>query len=220
MKLLVAASALLALSACGRQVGEPLTSSSRARIDPRASGFALATQTVRADGLVLSSPDAPAEPAASLPEPTFEELARAELVATVDFAAQQAQIAGEAGLVRDRFLVENAAVELGNAAALVAQRAQELQMPSADCGCECEVPAPHGDIDNAVVVAAFAAEAAFGIVDELNPPSVVVCTSGGCHDICEEQPGTVDQVALDAAVDDAFLAAEDCAAAGDAVAAL
>jgi hypothetical protein len=229
MKLLVAASALALSVSCAYQGSEPLTSAARDRLQPRGSIFQPGAETSLhrvsrenplniQPGQEVTAPEAP--PAA---EPTFEEAARAELVATVDYASEQALVAGEAGMLRDRFQVEAAAVELGDAAALLAQRAQEMQTTTTECGCGgcTEVPAaPNGDIDNAVVVSALAAEAAFGIVDELNPPSETVCTDGGCHTTCETVPGTVDQVALDSAIDAAFDAAEGCAAAGDAVAAL
>jgi hypothetical protein len=228
MRLALVAALPFALTGCFGGGSEPLQ---RAELAPRTSASAKVPERVqlgRGLGAVLatsvsSTGTEPAdEPAAAPAEPTFEELAVAEIALTVDAAAVEAFAAADAGRSRDVAAATANAEALANAAALVDQRAGEVRALSASGGCGSSPsgtldPAVQADVDAAVVFAALAAEAAAGIVDELNPAPQTVC-EGGCHGGCTEVPGTVDDIALNAAIDDAIRAGEGCAAAGDVLA--
>lgn len=154
-------------------------------------------------------------------EPVADDPLKAELVATISFASEQAYLTADAGLAHDRVAAESFAVALADAAALVQQRAVEIQSAAGtteECGCGgcSEVPVATPEVDDAVLFSALAAEAAADVASELDPPSETVC-SGGCGGGCSEQPGTVDEVALGAAIDAATDAGEGCAAAGAAL---
>lgn len=211
---LLAVSGLLVVSACARTSNEPLRSGDR-----------FDGQSTR-DRLVDNQQfnEAPSEQAPGevvTEEPAVEDPIRAELIATVGFASEQAYLTADAGLAHDLVAAENFAVALADAADLVAQRAFEIQSAAGtteECGCGgcSEVPVAMPEVDDAVLFSALAAQAAGVVADELNPPSETVC-SGGCGGGCTEVPGTVDEVALGAAIDAATDAGEGCAAAGDAL---
>jgi hypothetical protein len=184
--------------------------------DDQAPAFLLEISGVTADRLTLAPRDA-RNAATAVGEPGVEPTApvadplRDEVRATVDFAGVAAFAAADAGLARDRAIAEQRAVELANAAALVAQRVNELHASTAS-GCADGEVVVDPAVDDAALFSALAAEAAGNIAGELNPPSQTVCSAGGCHSVCEEVPGTVDEIALGDAIDAATDAGAGCAA--------
>jgi len=195
---LLAVSGLVVLSACA-QSGEPLRSDAT---QFNGSGPRQLTPVGLEETPSIAGPIDEEVPVAEPVDPLL-----VELTATVDFASLQAFAAGDAGIGHDRFAAEAAAVSLADAAALVAQRVNEMHAAS---GCEGGEVAP--EINDAAVFSALAAEAAANVVGELSPPDVEVC---GCH--CETVPGTVDEVALGSAIDAVVDAGEGCAATSDAL---
>lgn len=207
---LFAVSGLLLSGACARTSGEPLRSQSFSRETAR---------DLPVSDRVVDELDEGTDVVAE--EPVADDPLMAELVATISFASDQAYLTADAGLAHDRVSAENFAVALADAAALVQQRAVEIQSAAGtveECGCGgcSEVPVATPEVDDAVLFSALAAQAAADVATELNPPTETVC-SGGCGGGCSEQPGTVDEVALGNAIDAATDAGEGCAAAGDAL---
>lgn len=207
---LLAVTGLLVVSACARTSGEPL----------RSQGFQRETARDRA---IVGGPVVAEDEGSDVvtDEPASDPL-RDELVATISFASEQAYLTADAGIARDRVAAENFAVALADAAALVQQRAVEIQSNAGtteECGCGgCQqVPVATPEVDDAVLFSALAAQAAADVASELDPPSQTVCVSGCEGTTCSEQPGAVDEVALGAAIDAATDAGEGCAAAGDAL---
>lgn len=202
---LLAVSGLVVLSACA-QSGEPL------RSDATHFNGSGPRQLIPVGLEETPSIAGPVDEEVPVGDPAADPLADpllVELSATVDFASLQAFAAGDAGIGHDRFAAETAAVSLANAAALVAQRVNEMHAATGGCEGGGEV-AP--EVNDAALFSALAAEAAADVVGELNPPSVEVC---GCH--CETVPGTVDEVALGDAIDAVVDAGEGCAATSDAL---
>lgn len=231
MRFLFAATAALSLSACFGAPGEPLSSTrGTGRDGPVAAGKAQLFVPRLDQAQLRESAQPSAQPGE---EPSLQQAAIDELALTIDYASLQAIAVADAGFARDSATAELAAIELANAAALVSQRAQEMQALSStaggeDCGCggcatepvvEGEVPAEVPGVNDAAVFSALAAEFGGEIADGLNPPSEMVCGSG-CGATCEEVPGTVDEGALALAIEGALDAAEGCAAAGEVLGAL
>lgn len=223
MRFLFAAATALSLSACFGAPGEPLSTTRGAGPAAEADQADEARLQLLAPGLnnevLLGAQQQPGE------EPSFHDAALEELALTVDYASVQALAAADAGFAHNRASAELAAIELANAAALVGQRAQEMQALSSsteECGCGGCTSEPGTEVpgvEEAAVFSALAAEFGGEIADGLNPPSEVVCGSG-CGAACEEVPGTVDDVALALAIEGALDAAEGCAAAGETIGAL
>jgi hypothetical protein len=141
-----------------------------------------------------------------------------EIALTIGFAADVSYNAAEAGLQRDSASAAQAAADALVAAETIQQRAFEAMNLSQEGGEGCaggEVggvePTEDPVLDDAIVTAFNAAGATTEIVNELNPEDTTVCGEG-CHATCETVPGEVDQVALDAAIENAVAAGDDCAA--------
>lgn len=209
----LAASLAALFSACAEE--QNFSSASERTLttaDDEAPAFLLEISGVTANFVAESDPGTAPGPEAEAPA---ADPLRDEVRATVDFAGVAAFAAADAGLARDRAIAEQRAVELASAAALVAQRVSELHASTAggcdggEVGVDVEVdPA----VDDAALFSALAAEAAGNIASELNPPSQTVCSAGGCHSVCEEVPGTVDEIALGDAIDAVTDAGAGCAA--------
>lgn len=142
---------------------------------------------------------APGEPLTPTSKPTppttaaRPDRAISALATSVRVASEQAYAAADAGRLHDRLAAENAAVALGDAAALVVQRAQEAGDSAA--------------VNDAVRLSTLAAEIGGAIADDLDPPATQVC---GCEG-CQEVPGTVDEAVLSADVNAAIDAGVGCA---------
>jgi hypothetical protein len=224
MRLVLSAAAALSLTACFGAPGEPLNTTERDRAGVEAPASPFINASVR-----FQNPRVAAHAVVAQPDPTGGETVTPspsqaiidEMASTIEFASVQAYAAADAGILRDKVTATQVAIDLANAAALVQQLAQEMQAlsvggGSGDCGCGGCGDTGGGevisnpDVDNAVLVAALAAQAAGEIASELDPPSTQVC-SGGCHPSCETVPGVVDEAALDQAILDAQNAGAGCA---------
>ena len=209
MKIVLAATAVLSLSACFGAPAEPLSSTLHKGnvTQPAAKG----------SQLPLLSQHVTLKGDATTTQPDFQHQAVAELAATVSFASVQAYALADAGRSHDVLAVENAAIALADAAATVQQRASEMQTD----GCEAVVTPE--DVNNAVTVSALAAEVGGQIGDDLNPPAdqscTQVCNCEGCADQCTQVPGNVDETVLSQDINDASDVAAGCADASDNLAA-
>jgi hypothetical protein len=226
MRILAVAVSLLALSACA--VGNDPLSATGSEDQPGAAAATPQHLTLRLQrpSLQLRASTSTTTTTPPTDAPTFRQQAIADVAASVSYAAQQSLTLATAGQNRDVVGVENAAVELANAAGLAAQRAQEMQaasVDSGDCGCEgCPAADPSDpssgitqtDVDNAVLAAQIASEVGGNIDGDLNPPDGQSCSQEcgceGCSQVCQDVPGTVDQTTLDGDIQSALDASSSC----------
>jgi hypothetical protein len=202
-------------------VSEPLSASSRGAgraTTPSTNAKAKTTPLTVALEATLSfgATEAPAQP-------TPVESAAADLAVTIELASTRAFDVAAAGRARDVAQVTALAAELAEVAAMASQQASTVRALGG-CGDDAAPPIDGGaeigfveGANDGATFAALAAEAAAEIVDVLNPGSSTVC-SGGCDETCEEVPGTVDEVLLNFAIDEAVSAGEGCAGASEVLA--
>jgi hypothetical protein len=198
-------------------VSEPLSAASRGAgraTTPSTSAKAKTTKTLLTVTLEANLSSGATEPTPAQPTPV--ETAAADLAVTIELASTRAFDVAAAGRARDVAQVTALAAELAEVAAMASQQAGTVRALGG-CGDDAAPPIDGGaeiglveGANDGATFAALAAEAAAEIVDVLNPESSTVC-SGGCDETCEEVPGTVDEVLLNFAIDEAVSAGEGCA---------